>query len=913
LAICYPSGEALGYPHDELTQKSFQEITYPDDLDLDLSYAKQLMAGERASYQMEKRYVHKDGYIVWILLTGSTVRDARGNLLYFIAQIQDITERKRTESALRKERDFTQAIFDTAGTLIVVLDRKGYIVRLNKAGEALTGYRFEEVCEKPFWDIFLLEGERDGVAAAFDRMWAGDIVSRYENHWHCKDGSACLFDWYNTVLLDDKGEIEFIVGLGNDITESRKLMDALVVSENELRMLAEAMPQIVWITRADGWNIFFNKQWVAYTGLTLEESYGHGWNKPFHPDDKQGAWDAWQNAVSNNGTYSLECRLRRADGVYTWWLVRGVPVVDKNGTILKWFGTCTDINDIKCAEIDLRIAATAFDSHEGMIVADVDGTMLRVNNAFTKITGYTAEEVIGKNSRILQSGRHDAKFYAAMWESINSTGTWEGEILNRRKSGEIYPERLTITAVRSEAGVVTNYVGTFSDITRSKAAEDEIKNLAFYDPLTRLPNRRLLMDRLQQALAASKRSGREGALLFIDLDHFKTLNDTLGHDMGDLLLQQVAQRLKSCVREVDAVARLGGDEFVVMAEGLSELPVEAAAQTEIIGNKILDVLNQPYQLSTHEYHSSPSIGATLFNSHQSSIEELLKQADIAMYQAKSSGRNALRFFDLEMQAAIYSRVDLEDELRKAIEKRQFLLYYQIQVNCIHVDGSHRPLGAEALIRWNHPDRGLVSPLQFIPLAEESGLILPIGQWVLETACAQLRIWQENALTRDLVLSVNISAKQFRHADFLAQMQSLIQRHAINPALLKLELTESLLLDNIEEAVATMNTLKEIGIQFSLDDFGTGYSSLQYLKRLPLYQLKIDQSFVRDIAIDSSDRAIVNTIIAMAKSMNLNVIAEGVETEEQLQFLMRNGCAHYQGYLFGKPVPIEQFEKALPHG
>ena len=451
-------------------------------------------------------------------------------------------------------------------------------------------------------------------------------------------------------------------------------------------------------------------------------------------------------------------------------------------------------------------------------------------------------------------------------------------------------------------------VGTNTDITQRKAAEAEIQYLAFYDPLTRLPNRRLLMDRLQQALASSARSGRLGALLFIDLDDFKALNDTLGHGIGDLLLKQVAQRLKPCLREGDSVARLGGDEFVVILEGLSKNPIDAAVQTEAIGEKILAVLSQPYQLAAHECRSTSSIGAILFNDNQQAIEDLMKQADIAMYQAKKAGRNMFRFFDPRMQTSISARVTLEGELRKALAQQQFQLHYQIQV-----DSAHRSLGAEALIRWQHPERGLILPLQFIPLAEETGLILPIGQWVLEAACAQLKAWQEGALTRELVVSINVSVKQFRQADFAAQVQAAVQHHAINPTLLKLELTESLMLDNIEEVIATMSALKKIGVQFSLDDFGTGYSSLQYLKRLPLDQLKIDQSFVCDIATDNSDKVIVRTIIAMAHSLNLDVIAEGVETEEQRQFLQSNGCMHYQGHLFGRPIPVEPFERLLQRG
>jgi diguanylate cyclase (GGDEF)-like protein/PAS domain S-box-containing protein len=558
-------------------------------------------------------------------------------------------------------------------------------------------------------------------------------------------------------------------------------------------------------------------------------------------------------------------------------------------------------------ESDMRVAATAFESHEGMLITDSKGTILRVNQAVTHITGYSVTELLGNNPRIFKSGHHDASFYRDMWERIHNDGLWNGEIMNRRKNGEIYPEHMTITAVKNKAGIVENYVSTFSDKTTSKAAAEEINNLAFYDPLTQLPNRRLLIDRLQQSLASNFRSHQTGALLFIDLDNFKLLNDTLGHDVGDLLLKQVGQRLKSYVREGDTVARFGGDEFVVLLEDLSTEIVEAAEQSKAISQKILTALNAPYQLAKYEHHSTASIGVTLFRDQLHSTDDILKQADIAMYQAKKSGRNAICFFDPQMQSIINARAAMEGELRLAIEQHQFQLHYQIQV-----DGSHQPIGAEALIRWIHPDRGPVSPAQFIPLAEESGLILPIGQWVIEKACNQLKLWEKNDSTRNLVLSINVSANQFRLPDFVSQIRNLVQQININPKLLKLELTESMLLDNIEEIIANMTELKEIGVRISLDDFGTGYSSLQYLKRLPLDQLKIDQSFVRDIAVDSSDRAIVNTIVAMSKSLNLDVIAEGVETEEQRLFLLSIDCLSFQGYLFGKPLPVEEFEKSLAY-
>ena len=558
--------------------------------------------------------------------------------------------------------------------------------------------------------------------------------------------------------------------------------------------------------------------------------------------------------------------------------------------------------ELAFANKELSIAATVFESQEGMMVTDANYVILRVNHAFTDITGYSAEDSVGKTTYLNTSPIQNTAFYTSMCDSINSTGMWKGEISARRKNGEVYPEYIHITAVKNTLGIVTNYVSTHFDITSSKAASDKIERLAFYDPLTELPNRRLFLDRLKQALAVSAHSGKRGALLFLDLDRFKNLNDTLGHDVGDLLLQQVSVRLTACLREGDSVARFGGDEFVVLLENLSEDATGAAAQTKNIAAKISLSLNLPYQLSTHLYYNTPSIGATLFIGHELVAEELLKQADIAMYQSKAKGRNTFRFFDHRMQQAIIARVDLENELREAIKKQQFKLHYQMQVN--H-DG--QPWGAEVLICWQHPKRGIISPRDFIPLAEDLGLILPIGQWVLDTVCAQLKKWQKNPLTRDIVIAVNVSAKQLHQPDFVEQVLATIQRHGTNPARLKLELTESMLINNINDIIDKMSTLNNIGICFSLDDFGTGYSSLQYLKILPLEQLKIDQSFVRDITTDSSDRIIVRTIITMAASLGINVIAEGVETKEQRQFLLNKGCLNYQGYLFSKPVPIAEFE------
>jgi diguanylate cyclase (GGDEF)-like protein/PAS domain S-box-containing protein len=769
---------------------------------------------------------------------------------------------------------------------------------------AFTGKRVivEDIATHPYWTPFKELGARAGLAAC----WSQPILSSLNQIL----GTFAIYHREAHVpVASDIRLIEQSARLASLAIERKQAEIDLIRSELKFHTLYDSTSDAVLMLTEQG---FFdcNKAAVKLFGCATREELCS-----YHPGDlsppmqmcgtdslvlaKQYITTAMKNDVLN-----FEWLHKRIDTGQTFIAEVLLSTMFLDGELVLHVAV-RDITLRKQNEIELRIAATAFESQEGMLVTDANYNILRVNHSFTNITGYTAEEVIGKNPRIFQSGQQDADFYATMWKSINSTGFWQGEVWNRRKSGEIFPEHLTITAVKDQNSITSNYVATYTDITLRKEAVDKIEQLAFYDPLTGLPNRRLLQDRLKTALASSHRNGRKGALLFIDMDNFKVLNDTFGHDMGDLLLQQVAQRLELCVREGDTVARLGGDEFVVMLEDLSEQPLDTATQTKIIGNKIMAILNQPYQLDTHEYHNTPSIGATLFNGHEQSSEELLKQADIAMYQAKASGRNALRFFDPQMQATINARVSLEHDLRLGLKKQQFILYYQPQVH-----HSGQIIGAEVLIRWQHPLRGLVSPVDFIPIAEESHLILLIGEWVLETACVQLKIWEGNEHTRHLQLAVNVSSRQFYQADFVGQVTQILSQHAINPNNLKLELTESLVLDDIDGTIFKMNALRKIGVRFSMDDFGTGYSSLSSLKKLPLDQLKIDQSFVRDISIDLDDTIIVETIIAMANKLNMEVIAEGVETETQRAFLERHDCQLFQGYLFSKPVPIEQFELLL---
>ena len=559
----------------------------------------------------------------------------------------------------------------------------------------------------------------------------------------------------------------------------------------------------------------------------------------------------------------------------------------------------------KLTEEQRCIAEVLFETKEGSFVTNEDKVILKVNRAFTEITGYSAEDAVGQTPRLLRSGRHDRSFYAAIWESIIRTGSWQGEIWNRKKNGEVYPEMLRINAVSDAAGRVSNYVAVFSDATLGKVADDQRRSLEFSDPLTGLPNRQHLLVLLQQAQLARNQRLRQDALLMVKLNQFENLNVAIGRENSDLLLKIAADRLGHCIRKCDTLGCVAPNAFVILLPDISMIPQQAVSQAESVAGKILIALNQPYRIGNADVPCSASIGITLVDGAQQDTEASLNQAELAMHYAKSAGRNTLRFFDPQMQLDASERFTIQIGLRAALLNDQFEIHYQPQLT---LEG--RIVGAEALLRWRHPERGMVSPSDFMSVAEESGLILPLGQWVLEAACKQLALWASQALLADLTLAVNVSALQFHQSDFVDQVTAALARSGAKADRLKLELTESLLVTNVDGIITKMNILRAHGVRFALDDFGTGYSSLTYLRRLPLDQLKIDQSFVRDIPDEPNACAIVRAIIVMGQSLGLAVIAEGVETEAQRTFLVDNGCRLYQGYLFGRPVPVGEFEVAV---
>jgi diguanylate cyclase (GGDEF)-like protein/PAS domain S-box-containing protein len=1109
------------------------------------NYAKVVTTGEPSNYENYATNLNR-----WF-----STYTYRSSSEQFAVIVEDITERKLTEEVLHFHSNILNNI---AEGVQLTRASDSTIVYTNPQFERLFGYQSGELLGKQV-TIINAPGDKTPeemanaiiIELARTGVWRGEIQNIK------KDGT--IFWCYANVSMFEHPKFgQVYVSLHKDITERKQIEKALQESELEFRTLAEVMPQIFWISRADGEPIYTNHQWTDYTGLKLEENKASNWIVPFHPDEQKRIQNIWQQAIQTGREYSVESRLRRFDGVYRWWLIRSVPLCDVNGKILKWFGTCTDIDGIKCAqnevlatknklqatldaipdlffeldfdgvycdfraprtellavppdqilgrniadilppdvvavywsafreaqqqgwssgkqiklelvqgahwfelsvavkpadneqtphfivlsrditerkqteialkdsesksrsiinlspvplalnddlqnitflnpafiktfgydlndiptlsdwwlkaypdpdyrqwvmdtwgtrikqaereqqsftplevtmcckdnclktvlisaamisdtfsdvhlvvlyditelkqaEADLRIAATVFEAQEGMLITDANQIILNVNQAFSLITGYSAAEVIGKTPQLLSSGQHNKAFYSALWASINDTGSWQGEIWNRRKNGEIYPEWLTITAVKGNQGKVTNYVATLTDITERKTTEERINRLAFYDPLTQLPNRRLLQERLKHSIDLSHRTDTQIAVLMLDLDKFKTVNDTLGHVAGDELLQQVAERIKSRLREEDTVARLGGDEFMVLIEN-----VEHYEYVSNIADDIIYTLGQVFIIrKSHHVYISVSIGISLYPQHGDNVDTLMNNADAALYHIKNQSYGCFAYFSEDLTQKARERINLESRLRRAIEQQELQVYFQPQIDI----NSGQIVGAEALVRWHDPVYGLVMPTKFITLAEETGLIVPIGEWVLHETCRLGRQWLDLGLPT-ITLAVNVSPYQFRRTDINALVTKVLNDTGFPVDCLELEITESGLMENQTQAMNILNNLHNQGVRFAIDDFGTGYSSLAYLKYFPLDVLKIDKTFIDDIPFSQGDMAIASTIIVMAHHLGFKVLAEGVETKAQLAFLSDQGCDMYQGYLYSKPISADEFAKLL---
>jgi len=822
-------------------------------------------------------------------------------LLIVVALVGTTLARETKRKLIDSEESFRVLFEHSPYAMVVIEPGSGRILQANGVAFELSGYDAGGLGRKTLADLTLAEDMPEAMRRFAD-LASGRVDQQLsERRIVHKDGRILTTRCAVSTLKDDAGKVVRLIACLSDITERRQIQAALEASERKLRSLFELSPLGIVLT-VDGRYVEFNRAFEAMTGYSAEElrALDH-WalTAPGYQEEERRQIEL----LTRDGRFGpYEKEYRRKDGSLIPLRMNGMLVGD--GTRRYVWSIVEDISADRRAKEALRESEvrlrTLIEQSPMAISFSRDGITLEVNARYIEMFGYESAAEVRETplrERIAPSHR------AEMQEKIERRRLGQPtptsyETVGRRKDGSEFP--LFVSAKRIELADGPLTMSFLMDFTERKQAEERIRHLAFFDQLTRLPNRELLQDRLSQALSTSARTRRYGALLLLNLDNFKSVNDTLGHAAGDALLQQVATRLAAEVRTGDTLARVDGDEFVILLEDLAPQPLAAAGQAKAFGLKMMHALSGSYTLPEGNTHVGCSVGATILAGHRQTAQDLVKQANIALHQAKRSGRNALRFFDPGMQESVNARAALEAELREAIAASQFALHYQLQV-----DENGRELGAEALLRWNHPERGLVSPAQFIGLAEETHMILPIGQWVIDAACARLAAWSYGARTRALSLAVNVSSLQFQQPDFVVQVLGSIRRHGVDARRLKLELTETMLQGDIERTVSTMNVLKTEGVQFALDDFGTGYSSLQYLKRLPLDQLKIDRSFVHEIAADPNDKAIVTTIIAIAERLGLDVIAEGVETHEQLEVLRACGCGRYQGYLFGKPVPPER--------
>jgi diguanylate cyclase (GGDEF)-like protein/PAS domain S-box-containing protein len=702
------------------------------------------------------------------------------------------------------------------------------------------------------------------------------------------------------TFYDAEGRPIRSIGTVQDVTEP-------VVVQEELTRSRAALAEAQRIAQLGSWSLDLRTgvacwsdqefRCLGYEPGACQPTY-ENFLRAVHPEDVEAVRTAMAAALEAGGEhYEIIHRILWPDGSERFLRQRADVVRSASGEALRMIGTTLDVTDQVRTEARLRQAASVFSStEEGVVITNPAGVIIDVNAAFSDITGYGREEAIGNTPRLLRSDRQDAAFYQALWHSLNTTGRWQGEIWNRRKSGEIYPEWLTINAVRNAEGELVNYVAVFSDISGIKQSQAQLAHLAHHDPLTDLPNRLLFHDRLGHALSRAHRDDAQLAVLFIDLDRFKHINDSLGHLAGDGLLQEVARRLTGAVRQEDTVARMGGDEFTLLLEDLRR-PEDAA----VLARKLLDALARPYAIAGKELFVTASVGISLYPRDGASAEELVRNADAAMYQAKDDGRNGYHFYTPELTAAALQRVHLEADLRRALRRGELVVHYQPQIEL----GSGRLIGAEALVRWRHPEQGLIPPDRFIHLAEDTGLIIELGELVLRAACRQAMEWLADGVPIERI-AVNVSAQQVQRSDFVATVRKVLAETGLPAGHLELEVTETFIMGQAEEGIRALHQLREMGVRLAVDDFGTGYSSLGYLKRLPIHMLKIDRSFVSELQDDSEDLAIAKAVIALGRTLGLQVIAEGVEHDDQAGLLLAEGCHYAQGYLFGRPVEGADF-------
>ena len=923
--------EACGRPLEEV----FRIINTIDRHPIESPVAKVLREGKIEGLANHTSLISRHGEERQIADSAAPIRDRRGDLIGVILVFHDVTEAYRLHDNLRRSEMLLKHHIDNTPLAAIVWDRQGKVVQWNGAAERMFGYTAQQAIGRHAEALILRAsapraGAFPGVETLLLQSDLGQVSEAFT-----RTGRTLYCEWHHTPLLDESGKLLGVASLAQDVTE-QQLMTRLLqnIAQEAGTSSGQAFFQALAGQLASGLQVE-----LVFVGELVDQG-----------TQLSTLAVNWRGQVSENFRLVLDgsparevmqeskCLISRqvCQHYPNDTLLSKVGAESYVGTVFhdaagkpigllamidrkplqyaETFASLFSIAAVRCGaewrrmqtEKELRLAAIAFETHEAILITDRQGNIIRVNRAFTEITGYSAAEAIGRNPSFLGSGLHGRDYFEDFWSDLLSQGAWQGELWNRRKNGEVYPQLQSVTAVKDERGELTHFVAVFMDISEQKKAEEEIQRLAFYDTLTGLPNRRMLMDRLRQELAAASRQDTHGALLFLDLDHFKTINDALGHSVGDMLLQQVAKRLSSMLRTEDTVARLGGDEFVVLLPELDKNPETAANLARGVAEKLRGALCEGYDLQGREYHASGSLGITLFPQSGNDPEQLLKQADTAMYRAKAAGRNEIRYYLPEMQAAADTRLTLQKDLRRALSGQQFMLNFQPQFNA-----RRELIGAEVLVRWQHPQRGVVSPAEFIPVAEETGLIVELGNWVLREACRVFTQWLlAYSVASGVKISVNVSPRQFHQPDFVERVLNILRETGMDSARLMLELTEGIVVEHIADTIEKMRALKARGLHFSIDDFGTGYSSLTYLKQLPIDELKIDRSFVQDMCEDSNDRIIVETIIGMAHHMGLAVIAEGVETQAQQKLLEERGCGAYQGYYFSRPLDEAAFAQLL---
>jgi len=895
-AFANDAGEA---DPDNIIGKNDYQLSWHEQAELYRADDRHVIETEQPKLFFEEPQTTPDGKKIWLSTSKVPLRNPQDEVIGILGIYDDITERKNFEHALYKEKIIAQNYLDIVGVIILVLDKDTNVQLINQYGCDIIGYSAEEVIGKNWVEHFLPKRFRKKVSQIADSLTdqEQERISYFENPILTKNGEERLIAWRNTSLFDEDGTIIGLLTSGEDITERKNAEITLRSTKEHLKSIIANEPECVKVISSNGKLLEMNAAGLAMLEAdTLEEAQKRSITEYLLPQYRAD-FIALHRRIFQGEKGKLEFEIIGLKGTHRWLETNAVPMHDSEGNVAMLLGITRDITERKHDEAELMKLSQALEqSPTSIIITDLNADIEYVNKAFSDATGYSRSEVLGKNPRFLKSDKTPQSVYESMWSDLLIGKTWQGELINRHKDGTEYLHSFKISPIFGSNHQITHFMSLAEDITEKKQIENKMHYLANFDSLTGLPNREYMKEYFNHNLNLSKRSNRPFTIMFLDLDHFKEINDSLGHSYGDILLQGMTKRLKSVIREEDTLSRLGGDEFILL---LPDTDSFGAAQ---VAQKILEAVAPPFSIEEHELSVTTSIGIALYPLDGTEMELLLKNADSAMYRAKQEGRNTYCFFTDEMQKKSTRNLLLGNALRHAINNNELSLVYQPQFSAIN----KKIVGAEALLRWNHPEFGAISPLEFIPIAENTGLILPIGEWVLRTAAQQTKEWMEKGM-EPIVMAVNLSAVQFRSPNLPIIVADILENVGLAPEYLELELTESTAMHDPLRAINVMDELHEKGIRMSIDDFGTGYSSLSYLKKFNIYKLKIDQSFVRDINVDNEDRAIVGAIINMAKSLGLKTIAEGVETIGQLDYLHQQGCDEIQGYYYSKPLSPEDFQ------